>query len=367
MDAARGGEDIFRLLVDGIRDYAIIMLDAEGRIASWNEGARLIHGWTAEEVVGKPIAILYSDKDIASGRVQQALAIARAKGRHEEEEPRLREDGSSFIAHVSVTALCSADGSLRGYGEVVRDISDQRAAEARLRELQSELIRVSRLSAMGTMASMLAHELNQPLTAVANYLEACRQMLAAPDANVPVGVGDALDAAVMQAVRAGQIIRRLRDFVARGEVERRAENLDWIIGEASALALVGARDKGVKVVQRLGAGNRLALVDRVQIQQVSLNLIRNAIEAMEGMARRELTITTAPTGDGFIEVSVADTGPGLAPEVAGHLFEPFVTTKNEGMGLGLSICRTIIEAHGGKLWAESSSDGTVFHFTVPSA
>jgi two-component system sensor kinase FixL len=225
---------------------------------------------------------------------------------------------------------------------------------------------MSRFTALGEMASTLAHEINQPLTAISNYLKGCRRLLeqsADPNAGL---LRQGVTQAAEQALRAGQVIRHLREFVARGESERRVENLPKLIQEASALALVGAKEKGVRVTYRFEPGADLVIADRIQIQQVLLNLIRNAIEAMQDAPRRELVIATATRGeDGLIEVSVSDTGTGLAPEVARQLFQPFVTTKKHGMGVGLSICRTIVEAHGGRIAANSEPGrGTTFSFTL---
>lgn len=178
-------------------------------------------------------------------------------------------------------------------------------------------------------------------------------------------IRQAMDSAAEQAMRAGQIIRRLRDFVARGESERRVESVSKLVEEASALALVGIKDQAIHVRFQLSRTNDLALADKVQIQQVLLNLIRNAVEAMQDSNRRELVISTAPAEDGMLMISVADTGPGIAQEISSQLFQPFVTTKRHGMGVGLSISRTIIEAHGGRIWIEPNpAGGTVFRFTV---
>jgi two-component system, LuxR family, sensor kinase FixL len=180
-------------------------------------------------------------------------------------------------------------------------------------------------------------------------------------------VHDAMDKAADQAMRAGQIIRRLRDFVARGESERRVEDVKKLIEEASALALVGAKDRDVRVSFALAPRADFVLADRVQIQQVLLNLIRNAIEAMEGCERRDLVIATAALPGNMIEISVADTGVGIAPDIAAQLFQPFVTSKPQGMGVGLSISRTIVEAHGGAIRPHPNPEGgTVFSLTLPA-
>jgi two-component system sensor kinase FixL len=219
---------------------------------------------------------------------------------------------------------------------------------------------------MGEMASALAHELNQPLSAIANYMKGSRRLLEGRSDDDSVMIRDAMEKAAEQSLRAGQIIRRLREFVARGESERRIESVKKLIEEASALALVGAKEHDVRVRFQIDTAHDLVLVDKVQIQQVLLNLIRNAIEAMEQSARRELLIATRPRDGDLLEVSVADSGPGIAPEIATRLFQPFVTTKPYGMGVGLSISRSIVEGHGGQIAVEpNAGGGTVFRFTMP--
>jgi two-component system sensor kinase FixL len=234
-----------------------------------------------------------------------------------------------------------------------------------LQELQAELIHISRLTAMGEMASTLAHELNQPLSAISNYLKGARRILDGKAQNAQALVVEALDKASDQSLRAGQIISRLRNFVARGEAERKVESLSKLLEEASALALVGAKDQGVKVRFDLDTTNDLVFADKVQVQQVVLNLIRNAIEAMAETATRQLVISSTADGERMVRVSVSDTGSGLSPDILPQLFQPFMTTKPHGMGVGLSISKTIIEAHGGRLWAEPNpGGGTVFHLTL---
>jgi two-component system sensor kinase FixL len=221
---------------------------------------------------------------------------------------------------------------------------------------------------MGTLASSLAHELNQPLTAVATYCESARELLdQEQDAETLVMVREALDEAAQQAIRAGQIVRRLRDFMSTGETERRNESLQRLINEANALALVGSREHGIDVQLKLDPAADKIVVDRIQIQQVLVNLIRNAIDAMMETSRRCLSVRTDRDGQGFVEVTIEDTGAGIGQAIAPQLFQPFVTSKQNGMGIGLSICRTIVEAHGGRIWFESGQNGgTAFHFTVPS-
>lgn len=245
-------------------------------------------------------------------------------------------------------------------------VTEQEAAQRRIQDLQAELLHTSRLSVMGQMASTMAHELNQPLTAIMNYLEAARHLLH-EDPQSAERVGLLMGRAVAQAERAGEVIRKLRQFVSKGATGRRTESLNKLVEEALALALVGARQSGIHVALDLDCNLIPILVDNVQIQQVVLNLVRNAVEAMEAVERRELTIATrAIRSDNIAEVRISDSGPGIAPEIADRLFRPFVTTKSAGMGLGLSICREIIEAHQGSLAAiPNPSGGTVFRLTLP--
>lgn len=488
--------DELGLLIDGAQGYAIFMLDPEGRVTIWNDGAERLKGWTEQEVVGQYCSIFYPADAVQAGKPEADLKRARAQGKFEEEDWRLRKDGSEFLAHVSITALRDESGALRGFGKVVRDATGERAAESahkasanhlrsilstvpdamividehgiilsfsaaaerlfgfseaeirgsnvsmlmpspdrehhdgyierylatgerkiigigrvvigarrdgstfpmelsvgeaigetqrvftgfirdlterqetqeRLDELQSKLIHVARVSAMGTMASTLAHELNQPITAVANYVEAVRDLLAEANPEDLPMIREALDDSVREALRAGQIVRRLRDFVARGEVEKTVENLPTLIGEAAALGLMGARETGVDAHFDLALDASKALLDKVQIQQVLINLLRNAVEAMAGSSERHLWITSRREKAGLIRVTVADSGPGVSPDVAEQLFTAFVSTKSEGMGLGLSICRTIVEANGGRIWLEPRpGGGSQFHFTLVEA
>src|SRR5690606_22680675 len=276
-----------------------------------------------------------------------------------------RKDGSTFPMELAVGEVRSERG--RVFTGFVRDLTERQATETRLQELQSELVHMSRLSAMGEMASTLAHELNQPLSAIANYLSGAKRLLDRSDIQEP-RAADALEKAADQALRAGEIIRRLRDFLSRGESERRVENLPKLVQEACALALVGAKEHGVRVSYAIALDADLVLVDRVQVQQVILNLVRNAIDAMVDQPVRELTVSTAAVEDNMAMVSVTDTGPGVDETAAAKLFQPFVTTKASGMGVGLSISRTIIEAHGGRIWTEPNpTGGAIFRFTLRRA
>jgi C4-dicarboxylate-specific signal transduction histidine kinase len=245
---------------------------------------------------------------------------------------------------------------------------ERERTDVRLHELQLELFHAARLSAAGQMAAALAHELNQPLTAAANFINAARRGLANTERHGPDMVREDMKDAARQVLRAGQIIRRLRDFASGGETEKRVESVVTMVEEASALALVGNGALGIEARFRFDPNATWAFADRIQIQQVLVNLMRNALEAMAGIGRRELTISTALLDEETIEIAVADSGPGLARDVVDHLFDPFVSTKARGMGLGLSICRTIVESHGGRIGAaENSGGGLALRFTLPAA
>ncbi|MCF8506739.1 MAG: PAS domain S-box protein [Caulobacter sp.] len=351
-------------ILDTVPD-AMVVIDIHGIIQSFSAAAERLFGWTPAEAVGRNVSMLMPQPyhDAHDGYLARYLATGERRiiglGRVVVGE---RRDGSTFPMELSVGEMKSADR--RYFTGFVRDLTERQETERRLQDLQSELVHVSRLTAMGEMASALAHELNQPLSAAANYLKGCRRLLESDTPDLP-RLRDALEKAADQTLRAGQIIRRLRDFVARGESEPRIENLPKIIEEAGVLALIGAAERGVRVRNKIDSRIDLVLADKVQIQQVLVNLMRNAIEAMQVSDRRELTVSAAPTRDSMVEMAISDTGPGISPDVVGRLFEPFFTTKPQGMGVGLSISRTIVEAHGGRIWVESNDrGGATFRFTL---
>jgi two-component system sensor kinase FixL len=481
------------LLLEGASSYAIIMVDPEGLIATWNAGAQRVYGWTAEQILGRSSAILSAHETPDHAEVNE-LAEAQREGRFSGEVWQLRSDRSEFLADLTISPIRGESGELLGYAKVVHDVTDrraneralerreqhlqsilatvpdamvviddeglmisfstaaerlfgysqaevlgknvsmlmpspdrerhdeyiarykatgvpriigtgrivtglradgstfpmklsvgeahtadqrlftgfvqdlteQRAFEAQLDQLKSELIHVTRLSAMGTMASTLAHELNQPLTAIATYAQAAESMLeddaAEPDKEI---LREVVTDMGSQALRAGGIVRRLREFVSRGDLAKTVEDLPRLVEEAGALALVGTREKGIIARFDFAPDATPVLVDRVQIQQVLINLMRNAIEAMEDSDERVLSIGTARDGPDTVRVTVRDTGGGIAPDVRAHLFEAFNSSKPAGMGLGLSICRTIVEAHGGRIEAlDAEGGGTEFRFTL---
>jgi len=357
-----------RSILDTVPD-AMILIDGYGIMRFFSNAAERMFGLSEGEAIGRNVRELMPPADAA--RHDAHLDRYRATGeRHIIGIGRIvtgqRRDGSTFPIHLSIGEMLSAGKPY--FTGFIRDLTEYQQTQARLHELQSELVHVSRLSAMGEMASALAHELNQPLSAISNYMKGSRRLLAgSQDPNTPK-IETAMDRAAEQALRAGQIIRRLRDFVSRGESEKRVESLAKLIEEAGALGLTGAREQGVVLRFDMDPANDLVLVDRVQIQQVLVNLFRNALEAMAQSPKRELSASNTRIADDMIEVAVSDTGSGIHDDVRSSLFQTFFTTKDTGMGVGLSISRSIIEAHGGRMWAESNSaGGATFRFTLPVA
>lgn len=369
ISAVEAREQRLQSILDTIPD-AMIVIDAGGRIQAFSRAAERLFGYSASEARGQNVRMLmpspYRDQHdqyltrYEATKERRIIGIGRIVVAE-------RRDGSTFPIELAVGEM--QGGPERMFTGFIRDLSERQNTEARLQELQAELVHMSRLTALGEMSSALAHELNQPLSAIANYLKGVRRLLE-PLSTGPTGVRiqDGLDRATEQALRAGEIIRRLRDFVRRGETEQRFESLAKIVEEAGALALVGAKVHNVRVSYQLDPACDAVLTDRVQIQQVLLNLIRNAVEAMVGRPQRDLTVSSLSADGGMVQVNVADTGGGLEPHIAERLFEPFLTTKENGLGVGLSICRTIVEAHGGRIWAEVNPvGGAIFCFTLKRA
>lgn len=367
-ETLRSQESLLRSILSTVPD-AMVVIDDQGLIVSFSAAAERLFGYREAELLGVNVSRLMPspDRERHDAYIRRYLETGEKRiigiGRVVFAE---RKDGSTFPMELSIGEASSDSHPL--FTGFIRDLTERQQTEARLESLQSELIHVSRVSAMGTMASTLAHELNQPITAVANYVEAVRDLLIDPEsADMPM-IRGALDDTAKEALRAGHIVRRLRDFVARGEVEKTIEKLPLLINEAAVLGLMGAREKGVEPRFDLDPYASPVLVDKVQIQQVLINLIRNAVDAMADSPERRLTVTSRPDQQGFVRVIVADTGQGVKPEVAAQLFTAFVSTKADGMGLGLSICRTIVEANGGRIWMEPrAGGGTEFHFTLVSA
>jgi two-component system sensor kinase FixL len=354
-------EALIAFAVDGI-----MVIDQNGVVQVYNRACERLFGYTADEVVGQNVKMLmpapYHDEHdgylshyVATGE-KHIIGIGReVSGR--------RKDGSIFPMYLSV-----GQGVVNGeriFLGIIADLSERKARDKRIQDLQSEMLHVSRLTDMGQVATGLAHELNQPLSAILNYTNA--------GLDIAEERGDrelktVLERIAEQASRAGNIIRRLRAFVEKRGPNRSEEDIAHTVDEAIRLGQINAVERGIKLRVNVEHGLPKVWIDRIQIQQVLINLMKNAAEAMEYSPLRELTVTISQAVPNFVDIAVADTGPGISAEMAEKLFQPFVTTKAHGMGMGLSICRGIIESHGGRLRLEPNpGGGAVFRFNVPVA
>ncbi len=337
---------------------------------SFSSAASQLFGYDPADVVGKNVKILIPpfQKDL----VESPRPGAKQAGQPSVSENRVvvgqRRDGSIFPMELAVGEI--RGGPKRLFTALVRDLTKRRSTDERLEDLQAQLLHVSRLSVMGQMSAAIAHEINQPLAAISNYVKAARRVLdaAGGEAATIRHAQELIDKAAGQVHRASAIIRNLRQFVEKRVSRREPEDINKVIQEALALAFVGTAHHGVKVQLDLDENLPPVSIDRIQIQQVLVNLIRNGIEAMHSAARRELRITTARGDHRTAFVTVEDSGAGLSAEISARLFQPFATTKDTGMGIGLSICRSILQAHGGRIWLlKSDADGTSFRFSLPLA
>jgi two-component system sensor kinase FixL len=349
---------------------AMVIIDERGVVLSFSAAAERLFGYSQSEVVGTNVSMLMPSPDrerhdtyLSNYRrtgVRKIIGIGRVTTAR-------RRDGNTFPIELSIGE--AKVGDRRIFTGFIHDITERQETEMRLRDLQSELAHVGRLSEMSTLASSLAHELNQPLTAIGSYCQGAGELLHGTlDDEAVASLREALAGACQEVLRAGEIVRRMREFISRGDTEHSIESLPRLITEANALALVGSREFGIDVQVGFDPKADSVIVDRIQVQQVLFNLIRNAIDAMIRSPTRSLAISSAAGPAGFVTVSIQDSGSGISEKVAAQLFQPFVTSKASGMGIGLSICRTIIEAHGGRIWFENAPDrGTIFRFTLPKA
>lgn len=346
----------------------MIVIDEMGQILAFSKAAEVLFGYKADDIIGRNVRQLMAGRDetnhdqyisnyLRTGK-RQIIGVGRVVTAR-------RSDGTLFTIDLKIGEAKIGDHWL--FTAFVRDLTEQMRAEMRMREMQSELVHFSRLSAVGTMASALAHELNQPLTAVANYLEAGRDILDSPGEQNHALLREALDEGARQAVRAGDIVRKLRGYVSRGEIDARSIELQPLLNDAAALARLSLSSKDVPVTLDVAPDVGNVLADPIQVQQVVINLVRNAQDALSATPNPKIRINAQRGEDGLIEVSVCDNGAGLDEEVKKSLFKPFTTSKSGGMGLGLSICQTIVEAHGGSICADLAPDGgTCFRFTLRS-
>ena len=360
------GEDKLRRVIDSARD-GMIVIDSSGTVLLYNAACERMFGYSAEEVLGNNVKLLMTPPDRKSHdtyiRNYLRSGTARIIGIGRDVTGR-RKDGSTVPIRLSVGEL-REDSDAPLFIGTLHDLTEVLRARERIEELQSELMQVTRASAVGEMGATLAHELTQPLSAVAGFVEASAALIDQGEGAITTRVREYMDQAVAQSLRLGTVVRRLREFTSRGDTERSVEDLNAVVEEICELATLGTATDGIDLEMNLAADLPPVLIDHVQIQQVVLNLVRNSIDALNDCETGTITVSTTPRGD-MVEVVVSDDGPGLTPEVRERLFEPFVSTKRDGIGIGLSICRTIVEAHGGRIALDTDTTcGTGFRFSVP--
>ena len=358
----------WKALLDAAVD-AIVVIDHKGRIETFNAAAEVMFGFSAEEVYGKNVSLLmpepYKSKHDEYIRTYLDTGNARIIGIGREAKGR-QKGGSVFPIDLSVGEI-PAKGQPKFVG-IIRDATKRKRSEEEIHQTRERLAQFGRLSTLGEMAASLAHELNQPLTAIATYTQACQRLIESgqSDDDEILAILKKCDS---QAQRAGEVIRRLRQFVKKRELGRRETNCDDIMHDLAALAEVDARDNGIALTIDVAGGLPNVMVDTVQIQQVILNLIRNGIDAMMDTDHVDegISVSVDKFKKDQVKITVTDHGSGMTKEAEKNIFQPFFTTKSSGMGLGLAICRSIIESHGGVLsFDKNQSGGTTFYFTLPA-
>ena len=342
--------------------------DLQGRIAYVNPAFCRMVGWSASELIGRaPPMPYWVDEEIDATRALHDRILAGHGPEHGFEIRLKRHSGEVFPVLIHEAPLIDSSGQQTGWMSSVIDISDQKRGEELARQQQERLQATSRLIAMGEMASSLAHELNQPLAAIAGYTAGCLNLLESGTAD-SVEIRQALQKGTEQAQRAGQIVRRIYAFVRRAEPKSEPCDIAAIVRDVGAMVEADARRAGIHVDLRLPALVPVVIGDGVLLSQVLFNLVRNAMDAEQAVPRERKCISIDVTAeDGAVLISVADNGVGIPDELAHRLFEPLFTTKAEGMGMGLNICRSVVEGHQGRLWFESQSGiGTIFHVRLPA-
>jgi two-component system sensor kinase FixL len=342
----------------------LVVTDIAGNILLFSAAAEAMFGYASREVVGHNVAILLPERDRPAHeeymKHYRSIAQTHTIGTRRRLIGR-RKDGSEF-PHTLRLAEASGGGQ-RMIASFIQDLTEKEAASAKLEELQRELAHISRVYEMSTLASTIAHELNQPLMAVVNFVQTSAELLRKGDPDHCAALTEAMEEAGRETLRAGDILRRLRAFLSRGDLEKTREDPGQLARDAIYFEAARARYRNIACDVECTPDLRPVLVERVQIQQVILNLVKNAVQSIGEDGKVCVIITSEP---GQLRVTVSDSGPGVPSERIARLFEPFSTSKTDGMGLGLPICRSIIEAHGGRIWHEPApGGGASFIFTLP--
>ncbi len=356
----------WKALLDAAVD-AIIVIDHRGRIETFNSAAEVIFGFSAQDVLGKNVSLLMPEpyRSGHDGYIRNYLETGNAKiiGLGREVQGK-RQSGSIFPIGLSVGEIPTDDQPK--FVGIIQDITDRKRSEEEIHHIRERLSQFGRLSTLGEMAAGLAHELNQPLTAIATYTQACQRLIESgqSDDDEILATLKKCDA---QAQRAGDVIRRLRQFVQKRELGRQEVSCEDLIRDLAALAEVDARNNRIPLTIDVAEGLPKIMVDTIQIQQVILNLIRNGIDAMleADQKNKGISVSVTKFEDQQIRIAVTDHGSGITKQAEKKIFEPFFTTKSSGLGLGLAICQSIIASHGGVLsFTKNPSGGTTFQFTL---
>lgn len=362
-------EHAFRRAMEDSLHTALRARDLEGRITYVNPAFCRMFGWSAEELIGRlPPMPYWVDEAFEETKALHDKILAGEGPEQGFEIDFKRRNGERFTVLIHEAPLIDTQGRQTGWMSSLIDVTDQKRAAEELRQQQERLQATSRLVTMGEMASTLAHELNQPLAAIASYNTGCLNLIASGHPNL-TEIEAALAKSVSQAQRAGHIIHRIYDFARRSEAKTETCNIPELLEEVIDLIGADAARLKVRIVTDIEPGLPALTGDRVMLGQVLFNLIRNAIDAMRDTYTAEAVVRIKAWREGdSIHLQVADRGCGISPEVAQRLFQPFVTTKTEGMGMGLAICRTIVESHRGRLWFEANpGGGSIFHLLLPIA
>ena len=367
-EVLRESEERFRAVVDVSKD-GLIAIDHDGLITTFNPAAEEMFGRRSEDMIARPLDDLMPEecREWHRKHVRDFFATGEPYGAigRTIELPALRSDGSVFPMELSLSVGQRAREPF--VLAVIRDITERKQTEELAHRRQAELAHVLRLSTMGEMAAGLAHELNQPLAAIAAYSQGCLRRIRSGSVT-PEDLVEPLEQIAAQGSRAGQVIRRIRDFVGRREAHRAPVDINELVREVVGLVDHEAQRREARIQLEPSGSLPPVGVDRVQVQQVVINLLLNAFDALdteEGLDRT-VRVQTATPGGGAIEVAVCDSGPGVPPDIADRIFAPFFTTREGNMGMGLAICRSIVTDHGGRLWATPNPDkGVTFRFTLP--
>ena len=358
----------FQALLDAAVD-AIIVIDERGKILTFNRAAERMFGRAAADVVGESVTVLMNEPH----RTQHGHYVARyvttgeahiiGKGREIE---ACRANGEVFPASLSVGEAADATG--RRFVGIVRDLSAQRAAEQRTRALELRLAHVGRFNLMGEMAAGIAHEINQPLSAIATYAQTAKRVMqgAEPDAAMVADICGKIDE---QARRAGQVIDNLRRFIKKQEIDTQPLDVNLVVGDVVSLIEADAHSEGIPVVVQAADGLPKVRADAVQLQQVLLNLTRNSVDAMrDGLGKeRGIVVASERSERGGVRVTVTDHGHGVSRQLGDNIFHPFVTTKRDGLGVGLAISKSIVQSFGGTLsFADNPRGGSIFSIELPA-